>query len=111
MVNPVHLAALYTMFQNEGNILTPYLVTKDNSDKKVWKANVVSKDSANMVLQDLIQVVENSGGTGHGAYTSGLTIAGKTGTAEIKASQDDNNGTELGWFVGMTTNNLQTIYW
>lgn len=57
-----------------------------------------------MVLQDLIQVVENSGGTGHGAYTSGLTIAGKTGTAEIKASQDDNNGTELGWFVGMTTN-------
>ncbi|NRT88310.1 penicillin-binding transpeptidase domain-containing protein [Clostridium beijerinckii] len=104
LVNPVHLAALYTMFQNEGNILTPYLVTKDNSDKKIWKANVVSKDSANMVLQDLIQVVENSGGTGHGAYTSGLTIAGKTGTAEIKASQDDNNGTELGWFVGMTTN-------
>lgn len=43
LVNPVHLAALYTMFQNEGNILTPYLVTKDNSDKKVWKANVVSK--------------------------------------------------------------------
>lgn len=104
MVNPVHLAALYTMFQNEGNILTPYLVRKDNSDNKVWKANVVSKDSANTVLQDLIQVVENSGGTGHAAYTSGLTIAGKTGTAEIKASQDDNNGTELGWFVGMTTN-------
>ena len=32
-----------------------------------------------------------------------MTIAGKTGTAEIKASQDDENGTELGWFVALTT--------
>ena len=54
--------------------------------------------------EDLIQVVENPNGTGHAAFTSGLTIAGKTGTAEIKASQDDTTGTELGWFVGMTTN-------
>lgn len=104
LLNPVHLASLYTMFQNGGNILTPYLVNNEASKGKVWKANVVSKDSANIVLQDLIQVVENPSGTGHQAYTSGLTIAGKTGTAEIKASQDDNTGTELGWFVGMTTN-------
>ena len=27
-----------------------------------------------------------------------MTIAGKTGTAEIKVSQDDENGTEIGWF-------------
>jgi len=28
----------------------------------------------------------------------GVTLAGKTGTAEIKASQEDENGTEIGWF-------------
>ena len=104
LLNPVYLASLYTMFQNEGSILNPYLEYKGTSESKVWKSNVVSKDSANIVLQDLIQVVENPSGTGHAAYTSGLTIAGKTGTAEIKASQNDTTGTELGWFVGMTTN-------
>jgi len=104
LLNPVYLASLYTMFQNEGSILNPYLEYKGTPESKVWKANAVSKDSANIVLQDLIQVVENPNGTGHAAYTSGLTIAGKTGTAEIKASQDDKTGTELGWFVGMTTN-------
>ena len=104
LVNPVHLASLYTMFENEGNILNPYLEYKQTPESKIWKSNAVAKDSASIVLQDLIQVVENPSGTGHAALTSGLTIAGKTGTAEIKASQDDTTGTELGWFVGMTTN-------
>ena len=27
-----------------------------------------------------------------------ITIAGKTGTAEIKATQEDTEGTEIGWF-------------
>lgn len=104
LVNPVHLTSLYTMFENDGNILTPYLTYQSNPQSKIWKANVVAKESSDLVLQDLIQVVENPAGTGHGAYTNGLTIAGKTGTAEIKASQTDVNGTELGWFIGMTTN-------
>lgn len=107
LLNPVHLAALYTMFQNDGNILTPYLEYKQAPVGKAWKANAVSKESANLVLQDLIQVVENQNGTGHQAFISGLKIAGKTGTAEIKASQDDTKGTELGWFVAMTTNKGQ----
>jgi penicillin-binding protein len=104
LVNPVHLAALYTMFENDGNILTPYLTYQDNPQSKIWKANAATKETSDLVLKDLIQVVANPNGTGHAAYTNGLTIAGKTGTAEIKASQTDTNGTELGWFVGMTTN-------
>ena len=104
LLNPVHLASLYTMFENEGNILTPYLEYKQVLEVKMWKSNAASKEASNLVLQDLIQVVENPNGTGHTAFTSGLSIAGKTGTAEIKASQDDTKGTELGWFVGMTTN-------
>lgn len=104
LVNPVQLAALYTMFVNDGNILTPYLSYQSNNQSKIWKENVVAKQSADLVLQDLIQVVENPNGTGHGAYTNGLIIAGKTGTAEKKVSQSDTTGTELGWFTGMTTN-------
>ncbi|AQR95768.1 penicillin-binding transpeptidase domain-containing protein [Clostridium saccharoperbutylacetonicum] len=106
LVNPVHLGALYTMFENNGDILNPTLIYSGSHDNKVWKSNAVSKEAANLVLQDLIQVVENPAGTGHAAFTSGLTIAGKTGTAELKASQTDTTGTETGWFVGMTTNKV-----
>lgn len=45
-----------------------------------------------------MQVVENPNGTAHSAKIEGLTIAGKTGTAEIKASKDDKGGRELGWY-------------
>ena len=49
-------------------------------------------------------VVSDSNGTGHAAASvTGATLAGKTGTAEIKASQDDENGTELGWFAVYNT--------
>lgn len=106
LVNPVHLGALYTMFENNGDILNPTLIYSGSHDNKVWKSNAVSKEAANLVLQDLIQVVENPAGTGHAAFTSGLSIAGKTGTAELKTSQTDTTGTETGWFVGMTTNKV-----
>ena len=42
---------------------------------------------------------------------SGITIAGKTGTAEIKQSQTDTKGTEIGWFVTImpATNNREAL--
>lgn len=104
LINPVQLASLYTMFENDGNILTPTLIKANDNGKKIWKENVVSKENSDVILNDLKQIVENPQGTGHEAYTPGLEIAGKTGTAEIKRSQDDTTGTELGWFVGMTIN-------
>lgn len=104
LVNPVQLASVYTLFLNEGNIMTPYLLYEDKPMPKVWKEKVVSKESAEIVKQDMIEIVNNPAGTGHQAKTPGLTIAGKTGTAELKLSQDDMTGTEIGWFIGMTTN-------
>ena len=103
-MNPVQLASMYTLFYNDGNILNPCLIYNDNNKGAIWKKNVTSKENAHMVLNDLVQVVENINGTGHEVYTKGKKIAGKTGTAEIKNSQKDNMGTELGWFIGMTVN-------
>lgn len=48
------------------------------------------------------RVVNDPHGTGHGACRYDMVLAGKTGTAEIKASQEDTFGTELGWFVLFT---------
>lgn len=105
LVNPVQLASVYTLFKNQGNILSPYLIYEENPNSKIWKENVVSKESAEIVKDYMIEIVNNPSGTGHQAKTPGLTIAGKTGTAELKLSQDDTEGTEIGWFIGMTMNN------
>lgn len=105
LLNPVHLASIYSSFVNGGNMIKPYLKYNETPNPEMWKNNVFSQEVANTVLKDLAQVVENPGGTGHQAYIKGLSLAGKTGTAEIKLSQDDVNGTELGWFAAVNTDN------
>jgi len=101
LVNPIHMAMMYSAFVNEGNMIMPYLEYKENASSqtaKYYKGNAFSKEAANEVRDDLIQVVENPSGTAHSAKIEGKTIAGKTGTAEIKQSKDDTEGTEIGWF-------------
>ncbi|MEG0377231.1 MAG: penicillin-binding transpeptidase domain-containing protein, partial [Eubacterium sp.] len=98
LVNPVHMASVYSMFVNDGSMVKPVLEYPAGTQPDYWKAQVLSKENADTITNDLIQVVENPAGTGHEAYIEGMTIAGKTGTAEIKASQEDTTGTELGWF-------------
>ena len=39
---------------------------------------------------------------GKSRHRDDIVLAGKTGTAEIKASKDDTSGTELGWFAVFT---------
>lgn len=98
LVNPLHMASIYSAFINEGNMIKPYLEYSNEPKSEYWIKNAFSKNSANTIKEDLIQVVENPNGTAHSAKIDGMTLAGKTGTAEIKASQDDENGTEIGWF-------------
>lgn len=101
LVNPIHMAMMYSAFVNEGNMIMPYLEYKENASSqtaKYYKGNAFSKEAANEVRDGLIQVVENPSGTAHSAKIEGKTIAGKTGTAEIKQSKDDTEGTEIGWF-------------
>ena len=101
LVNPIHMAMMYSAFVNEGNMIMPYLEYKENASSqtaKYYKENAFSKEAANEVRDGLIQVVENPSGTAHPAKIEGKTIAGKTGTAEIKQSKDDTEGTEIGWF-------------
>ena len=54
------------------------------------------------IKEDLIQVVENPEGTAKDMKITGRTIAGKTGTAELKASKDG-DADVLGWFDCFTT--------
>ena len=72
LVNPLHLASIYTSFLNDGNIIQPYLQYSDT-------------------------------------HRDDILLAGKTGTAELKESQEDTSGTEIGWFAVFTADkNVKT---
>ena len=103
LVNPLHLAMIYSAFLNQGDVMKPVLEYKKSPNPEIWIPEAFSEETANIILDDLIEVVEDPHGTGHGAYMRNISLAGKTGTAELKASKDDSSGTEIGWFVVMTT--------
>lgn len=103
LMNPLHLACLYTAFCNEGNVMKPYLVYRENGTGETWIPQAFSKETAGTVLEALKKVVNDPNGTGYKAYREDILLAGKTGTAEIKSSKEDEYGTELGWFAVFTT--------
>ena len=97
LVNPIHMASIYSAFANNGNMVKPY-IEYQNGKAEYLKENVFSSEAANTVKKDLIQVVENPEGTATDMRVSGVTIAGKTGTAELKNSSTDTESGTLGWF-------------
>ncbi len=120
LVNPLHLASMYSAFCNEGNLVQPWVVISpkpaaegqqdgENESTAVqqdeagyWIPGAFSRETAEQVLESLKGIVNDPGGTGYGAHREDVLLAGKTGTAEIKASQSDTSGTELGWMVLFT---------
>ena len=106
LMNPLQLASIYSSFVNEGSIYQPHIV---QGKTKTWIKNVFSKETSQTIKEDLINVIADEKGTGHSIYHDNVTLAGKTGTAEIKQSQSDTTGTELGWFTVMTTDSKQPL--
>lgn len=106
-VNPIHMASIYSAFANDGNMIKPYIEKDDTQKGTILKENAFSKETANIIKNSLIQVVENPNGTANDMYISGIQIAGKTGTAELKTSKEDTESNTLGWFNCFTVNENQ----
>lgn len=103
LVNPLHLASLYTAFLNDGNVIKPYLQYKEDATSDIWIADVFTEDTTDTVMEGLKGVINDPNGTGYAAYREDVVLAGKTGTAEIKATKDDTDGSEIGWFCVFST--------
>ena len=106
LVNPIHMASIYSSFANGGNMVKPYIEYNEGK-AEYYKQNVFTQQAAETVKNDLIQVVENPSGTAHDMQIQGLTIAGKTGTAELKTSSEDTESGTLGWFNCFTVGRSQ----
>ena len=106
LMNPLQLASIYSSFINNGSIYRPHIVKKG---EQMWIQRVFSDQTVKTIKEDLINVIADENGTGHSIYHENIQLAGKTGTAEIKQSQSDTTGSELGWFTVMTTDPKRPI--
>lgn len=100
LVTPLNMALVAAAIANDGVIMEPYIVEKAlypsgrqayAAKPNVWKT-AVSGAVASVVESMMIECVET--GTGAGAKISGVTVAGKTGTAENEESDKTH-----AWFV------------
>ena len=74
----IQVLKAYSTFNNEGRIVTPYIVNKKDG---VESPQIISIKTANRIKSLLIKTVEK--GTGKKARIEGLEVGGKTGTANI----------------------------
>ena len=83
----IQLIKAYSVFNNEGQMITPRIVdhlTHDNNKYKPYDdkpEKIISKETAEAMKKLLIKTVNE--GTGKAAKIEGLEIGGKTGTAQI----------------------------
>ncbi len=100
LVSPIQMAMVAAGIANDGVVMRPYVVDRIVSPKgKVVTRTkpaelrrAVSTDTARKVQQMMLAVVAN--GTGTRAQVPGLTIGGKTGTAETGI-----RGSNTVWFI------------
>ncbi|ASN04706.1 penicillin-binding transpeptidase domain-containing protein [Virgibacillus necropolis] len=95
----LHLATAYTTFLNKGNMIKPILF-KNEETGQVWKKDLITKDQATLIRDILRKVVTSPKGTAKDAQKADFPISGKTSTAELKKSKDQESGQENVWFVG-----------
>ncbi len=83
----VQVLKAYSVFNNDGYISTPKIVSYLNYDGNKYQTNndkaekIITKKTANEIKRLLIKTVDQ--GTGKAAKMDGLIIGGKTGTAQI----------------------------
>lgn len=100
LMTPLHVAMMGASVANGGKMMQPYLVdtvttasgTVLSTTKPQMLYEPMSADCAAYLDELMRGVVTN--GTGTGAKISGVTVAGKTGTAENETNKDH------AWFVG-----------
>lgn len=103
-MTPLHLALVYSSIINEGDIVAPRLIKEENTEREIWKKQAMTPQTAQIVRNSLIGIIEDPNGTAHDAKITGMRLAGKTGTSELKQIQGE-KGEEKGWFVAVDTNN------
>lgn len=105
LANILHLASIYQPFLTDGIMYKPTLLLEED-DAQIWKEDLVSAENAEIIRSGLRNVVVD--GFAQEANLENIPLAGKTGTAELKASVDE-SGQENGFFIAYDSANPEFI--
>lgn len=108
LVTPLNMAMVMSAIANNGVMMKPYIVDRviDPDGEVQFKKNpeilskVTTPEIANEILTDMVAVVR----AGSEAGLSSVTVAGKSGTAEIKDKKSTN-----AWFIATAPAKNPTI--
>ncbi len=100
LASPLQMAMVASAVANDGHIMHPYIVKgiADSEGKVNYNRQdetyllPISETTAQQIKDMMVNVVKK--GTGTAARISGITVAGKTGTAEVAGKQSH------AWFIG-----------
>ena len=95
LMSPLHQAVFYSPFVTGGDLIYPVL---EKTEDPIQSIQPISVEAAEVVNQDLIQVVENPNGTAHKLDNASTRLAAKTGTTETQ-SQEDEESTDTSGFL------------
>lgn len=111
-ISPLQLAVAYSTFANGGYVLTPIIVKEiEVGENKIVTEDVpkikkrinLKPETIDIIRKALIGVVNESNGTGKASKIPNIIVAGKTGTAQVKAFKERKKLTgfhnDHAWFV------------
>ncbi|MCY4639695.1 MAG: penicillin-binding protein 2 [Chloroflexi bacterium] len=105
-VTPLQMAVAAAAFANGGDVLVPRIVGATRSDAGVLPlppvvASRVPAGSGDIeVVAEALRIAADPGGTAVDGEPEGMTIAGKTGTAEFGIARADGSHDTHAWYLG-----------
>jgi len=114
LVTPLHMAMIASSIANDGVMMQPWLV-KDiktvnditlQEGKPRVLAQPISAQTAQALKEMMVDVVKS--GTGKKAAIKGITVAGKTGTAQNETTGGEKEQ-EHAWFIGFAPADDPTV--
>ena len=100
---PLHMCMVGAAIANDGVMMEPRLIARVKSPSGTVRVRYVPKEYRRAVPTEIADVLQSymqnvvASGTGSAARVTGLTIAGKTGSAEASVNGEDVTNA---WFVG-----------
>lgn len=104
LLTPLHMAMIYGALATDGDIIMPlFEIDPAGTETSVWQAQAIRSEDVGLLRDIFTLVVDSPSGSGYTDPPAVRGMLGKTGTAELKATLDDDEANENGWFVAVDT--------